>query len=110
MDRYALPKLGGIPVGEIETRHVKRVLLPIAEDGKLVQAATVGRRIGTVLDWAVLEGQWTVRNPVPIVLKALPKRKNGDVNHHRSIHHAEVWDALAKVNERCSPAVAAMSS
>ena len=36
MDRYALPKLGRIPVGDVETRHVKAVLLPIAEDGKLV--------------------------------------------------------------------------
>ena len=108
MDRYALPKLGTIPVGDIETRHVKRVLLPIAEDGKLVQAATVGRRIGTVLDWAVLEGQRTAGNPVPTVLKALPKRKNGDVNHHRSMHHSQVRETLAKINERCSPAVAAM--
>ena len=108
MGRYALPKLGRIPVGDIETRHVKAVLLPIAEDGKLVQAATVGRRIGTVLDWAVLEGQRNAANPVPVVLKALPKRKNGDVNHHRSIYHSRVGDALAKVRECCSPAVAAM--
>ena len=108
MDRYALPKLGRIPVGDLETRHVKSVLLPIAEDGKLVQAATVGRRIGTVLDWAVLEGQRTAGNPVPVVLKALPKRKNGDVHHHRSIHHSQVSEALAKVNERCAPTVTAM--
>ena len=108
MDRYALPKLGRIPVGDIETRHVKAVLLPIAEDGKLVQAATVGRRIGTVLDWAVLEGQRTAGNPVPVVLKAMPKRKNGDLNHHRSIDHSQVHEALTKVRGRCTPDVAAM--
>ena len=50
MDRYALPKLGRIPVGDVETRHVKAVLLPIAEDGKLVQAASVGRHARRWLD------------------------------------------------------------
>ena len=42
------------------------------------------------------------------MLKALPKRKNGNVNHHRSIHHSQVRVALAKVKDRCTPTVAAM--
>ena len=108
MDRYALPRLGRIPVGDTETRHVKSVLLPIAEEGKLVQAATVGRRIGTGVGLGRARGTTDSRQPVPIVLKSLPKRKNGDVNHHRSIHHSQVGEALTRVNEHCTPAVAAM--
>ena len=93
MARYVLPKIGAVPVDVVESRHVKRVLQPIAEAGKADQTARVGNRIGQVLDWATLEGYRDRENPCAVVVKALRPAKAARTNY-RALSHAEVGAAL----------------
>ena len=97
MEKYVLPKLGARPVSDIEAPDIRKVLLPIAEDGKHVQAKTIGRRIGMVLDWASIEGHRKIGNPIAAVISSLPKRKT-QIEHHKALHFSEVSEALAKVD------------
>ena len=97
MREYVLPKIAAVPVDRIESYHVKRVLLPLAEAGKLDQTARVGNRISQVLDWAVLEGYRDRENPCAVVVKALRPAKV-DRTGYRALPHAEVAGALRAVD------------
>jgi len=52
---YATPRIGKLPVGEVETRHVVAVLEPIWQS-KTETASRVRGRIENVLDWATVYG------------------------------------------------------
>ena len=75
MERYVLPKIGAMPVGEVSGPDIRAILLPIVESGKHVQARTIGGRIKAVLDWSTAEGHREAGNPVDAVIATLPKRK-----------------------------------
>ena len=93
---YVLPRIGGIPINEVSRSDIRHVLLPIAQDGKYVQAKTVGWRISQVLQWAEDEDLRSEPNPVAAVLKSLPRRKT-IVRHHKALHYSDVAEALAEV-------------
>ena len=55
LQRYAYPQIGSMPVDEITTADLVRVLLPIWHE-KRATARKVKTRVGVVLRWAMAEG------------------------------------------------------
>jgi hypothetical protein len=59
---YAFPKIGGLPVGDIDLGLVMKVIEPIWRD-KTETANRVRGRIESVLDWAAVRSYRTSENP-----------------------------------------------
>ncbi|MDB5594196.1 MAG: integrase family protein [Hyphomicrobiales bacterium] len=85
---YANPILGELPISQITTPDVLRVLSPIWLT-KAETARRVRQRIGTVLDWANAAGLRTGENPVDGVAKGLPKQPDRGL-HHAAMQYADV--------------------
>lgn len=62
LDNYAIPELGALPVGEIDTAAVLRVLRPIWAT-KTETASRLRGRIESVLSWATVAGHRSGDNP-----------------------------------------------
>ena len=62
LDNYAIPHIGGTPVGEIDTAAVLRCLQPIWAT-KTETASRLRGRIEAVLSWATVAGHRTGDNP-----------------------------------------------
>jgi integrase len=62
LDNYALPEIGALPVGEIDTAAVLRCLQPIWAT-KTETATRLRGRIEAVLSWATVAGHRTGDNP-----------------------------------------------
>ncbi|MFO7582918.1 tyrosine-type recombinase/integrase [Guyparkeria sp.] len=62
LERYAVPKIGGLSVSEIELPHVLKVLEPIWTE-KTETATRVRQRLESVLSWATVSGYRTGENP-----------------------------------------------
>lgn len=62
LDNYAIPELGALPVGEIDTAAVLRVLQPIWAT-KTETASRLRGRIESVLSWATVAGHRSGDNP-----------------------------------------------
>ena len=97
MRDYVLPKIGTVPVGAIEARHVKRVLSPIAAAGHMDSMGRVGDRISQTLEWARIEGYYTAPNPVKAVVRSLRAGKV-ERRHMRAARYDEVADVLARAD------------
>ena len=100
---YATPRIGKLPVGEVETRHVVAVLEPIWQS-KTETASRVRGRIENVLDWATVYGHRAGDNPARWkghLDKILPaKTKVQKVQHHAALPYPELphfMKALARV-------------
>lgn len=100
---YATPRIGKLPVGEVETRHVLAVLEPIWQ-AKTETASRVRGRIENVLDWATVYGHRAGDNPARWkghLDKILPaKAKVQKVQHHAALPFPELpqfMKRLAKV-------------
>ena len=94
---YAFPHIGTMPVDKITTRDVLRVLE--ADDfwnRKSETARRVRQRIGAVMKYAMAKGYREDDPAGGAVGVALPKNGNRK-KHFRSLPHAEVEGALAKV-------------
>lgn len=94
---YALPKLGRRRVSDINTVDVMGVLLPIWNE-KRETARRVRQRISTVMKWAVAEGHRQDNPAGDAIGAALPKNGH-DRKHQTALPHADVADAIRKVNE-----------
>ena len=92
---YAMPRLGRLQVSAVTSADVMAVLLPIWHD-KRETARRVRQRIGAVMKWAVAQG-YRQDNPAGEAIgAALPR--NGHVRKHMAaLPHADVSDALARV-------------
>ncbi len=93
--QYAFPAIGDMPVNEIESPHVLRVLSPIWLS-KPETARRVRQRIGTVLNWAKAAGYRAGDNPVEGVGKGLPKQRDRN-EHHSAMPFAEVPTFIARL-------------
>ena len=103
VDRYVLPKLGGMPVDQVGTAAVYEVLRPVALSGKHAMVKTAGAAITAVLEWARINEYRSEESPVEIVRRSLPKRAAGP-KHHDALHWSEVGAALAKIDAtNCAP-------
>lgn len=103
LETYATPRIGKLPVGEVETRHVLAVLEPIWQS-KTETASRVRGRIENVLDWATVYGHRAGDNPARWkghLDKILPaKTKVQKVQHHAALPFPELpqfMKRLAKV-------------
>lgn len=90
---YGAPVLGELPVAEVGTDHVMRVLSPIWNT-KNETASRVRGRIESVLDWARVRGYREGDNPARWrghLDKLLAKRAGvAKVRHHRAMAYADL--------------------
>jgi integrase len=102
IDTYANPVLGALPVGEIDTGLVLKVLQPIWTT-KTETASRLRGRIEAVLDWAKVAGYRTGENParwaghLDTLLPA--KAKVAPIVHHKALPYAEVGTFMAQLRE-----------
>jgi integrase len=85
---YAFPKLGRMPIHEIDTPHILNVLKPLW----LTKAETARRlkqRIHAIMAWAKTAGHRSGPNPVLDVDQGLPRQSKGR-KHHTALPFAEV--------------------
>lgn len=103
LDNYAIPHIGGTPVGEIDTAAVLRCLQPIWAT-KTETASRLRGRIEAVLSWATVAGHRTGDNPARWSgnLKELlpaPTKISDEQNHPAlQLEDAQAW--LADLRKR----------
>ncbi|MDE0369869.1 MAG: tyrosine-type recombinase/integrase [bacterium] len=94
--RYVYPALGSIPVDQITTADLVRVLLPVWHT-KPETARKLKTRLGVVMRWSIAAGHRTDDPAGPALAAALP-RHTAPVKHLASLPHPEVAAALDKLN------------
>jgi integrase len=110
LETYCAPVLGSLPVGEVDTALVLRVLEPIWHT-KPETASRVRNRMENVLDWARARGYRAGENPARWkghLNQLLPaKSARQRVKHHKAMPYAQVGAFLGALRERaCSAALA----
>jgi len=94
MKSYAYPTLGKLPVADVTTEAVLRVLDPIWTT-KTETATRLRQRIEVVLDWAKARKLITGDNPASLkggLGQLLPKaRKFTKVKHHPAVPYMQVY-------------------
>jgi integrase len=102
---YAYPKIGALPVTEIDTPNIVDVLEPIWTD-KPETASRLRGRIEAVLNWAKARGYRSGENPAVWRghLAALfpPKTKVRRVVHHASMPYDQVGEFAAQLKQDSS--------
>jgi integrase len=107
---YAYPEIGDVPVAEVDTQHITRILEPIWRE-KAETAGRVRGRIETILDYARVSGWRTGENParwkghLDHVLPA--KGKVAKVEHHAALPWQDIAAFMALLKERDSVAALA---
>ena len=94
--RYVYPSLGSIPVDQITTADLVRVLLPVWHS-KAETARKLKTRLGVVMRWSIAAGHRTDDPAGPALAAALP-RHTAPAQHLASLPHAEVPAALDKLD------------
>jgi integrase len=100
---YVLPRLGGLPVAEIDTGLVMRVIDPIWSE-KPETASRVRGRIELILDWATTRGYRQGDNPARWrghLENLLPKKtKIRAVEHHAALGYGEIAGFLTVLRQQ----------
>ncbi len=111
LDVYVHPVIGSMPVNEIDTASVMRVLQPIWR-AKTETASRVRGRVETVLDYAATHGWRGNDNPAAWsghLENVLPARgKIEKVEHHRALAWCEIGAFMADLAKRPGVAAAAL--
>lgn len=95
---YAFPHIGTMPVNQIDTPAIQKVLLPIWL--KVPETARrVRQRVGTVLDYAHGQGWRAMEAPMRAVAKGLPKqpKKSG---HFAAMPYSAIPDFIATLRAK----------
>ena len=92
---YAFPIIGDMPVSDIATPDILKVLTPIWHV-KPPTARNVRQRISTVLEWARAAGFRSGDNPVALIREALPRQKKTE-RHHAALPYPEVSAFIEKL-------------
>lgn len=98
LQTYAFPKIGDIAVSDIESSHVRDVLIAIWLE-KNETARRVRQRIGMVIDWAIAKNYRAHPLPMNAINKSLPKVRNRQ-NHLAALHYSKVAAFVGKLRER----------
>lgn len=97
---YVLPKIGALPVAEIETAHVTEIIEPLWST-KPETASRVRGRIESILDYAKARGWRDGENPARWrghLDHLLPARaKVQRVEHHAALDWEKIGDVVAKL-------------
>ncbi len=108
---YASPVIGTVPVAEVTTEMVLRILSPIWTT-KTETAVRVRGRIEKVLGWATVHGYRVGDNPAAWrghLSEALPKpAKVSAVEHHAALPYTEVGAFLRDLRTRAGTAARAL--
>ena len=97
LSTYASPVIGRLPVADIDTDLVMRVLEPIWTN-KPETAGRVRGRIESILDWAATRGHRTGENPARWrghLDQLLPKRQRLSRGHHTALAYGAMSDFMA---------------
>ena len=94
LERYALPRIGGMPVSEVTSADVVGILAPIWHD-TAPTARKLRQRIRAVMEWAVAM-DLRPDNPCDRIGPVLGEQGNG-VRHRRASPHREVASAIETV-------------
>lgn len=98
LQTYAFPKIGDVAVSDIESSHVRDVLIAIWLE-KNETARRVRQRIGMVIDWAIAKNYRAHPLPMNAINKSLPKVRNRQ-NHLAALHYSKVAAFVGKLRER----------
>lgn len=102
LESYAYPIIGALPVAEIDTDLMRRVLQPIWTT-KTETASRVRGRCEAILNWATVNSFRTGPNPAAWrghLDKVLPKKsKVAPVEHHPAMPYAEVPGFMAELRK-----------
>ena len=108
---YATPIIGGLPVAEVDTALVMKVLNPIWTT-KTETASRVRGRIESILGWASVSGYRTGDNPArwrDHLDNLLPKRsKVKKVEHHPALPYADMGAFVKDLRARGGMAALAL--
>ncbi len=108
---YVYPVIGDLPVGEIDTGLVLKILEPIWTS-KTETAGRVRGRLESVLDWAAARGYRNGENPARWrghLDKLLPARtKVAKVRHHPAMPYTELPSFMAELRDRSSVSARAL--
>ncbi len=110
LDTYVYPVIGNLPVAEVETAHVLKILEPIWK-GKAETASRVRGRIETVLDSAKARGYRQGENPARWrghLAQILPARTRLSRGHHKAIAYEKIPAFVRALHKR--EAVAALAA
>lgn len=105
---YAFPKIGRMPVSDIDQPEILQVLSPIWTE-KHETARRVAQRMKAVLDVARSRGYREGENPVTVVMDArvLPRVKV-KVKHHNAMRWQDVPAFYARLSEQRGTAASAL--
>ena len=106
---YVYPVIGDLPVADVETAHVLKILEPIWK-GKAETASRVRGRIETILDSAKARGYRQGENPARWrghLSQILPLRTRLSRGHHKAIPYDEIPAFVGALHKR--EAVAALA-
>ncbi len=108
LTEYAFPKIGRLPVSEIEQPEIMQVLSPIWTT-KHETAKRLAQRIKAVLDVAKSKGFRDGENPVTTIrdAKVLPRVKQ-KVQHHKAMHWKDVPTFYANLATKDATAAKAL--
>jgi integrase len=107
---YVYPAMGELPVAEIGTAHVLKILEPIWQD-KPETASRIRGRIETVLDAAKARGYREGENPARWrghIAQILPPRSRLTRGHHKAMPYEAIPAFMAKLREREAMAALAL--
>jgi integrase len=111
LQTYVFPKIGMLPVAEIDTAVVLKCVEPIWRN-KTETASRVRGRIESVLDWATVRGYRNGDNPARWkghLDQVLPRRTQvAKVEHHRAMPYQNVPAFMAALREREAVAARAL--
>lgn len=103
LNTYAIPKIGALPVNQIELAHIVSVLEPIWKS-KTETASRLRGRIEAVLSWATVGGYREGDNPARWrgnLSHVLPKpTKIQKVKHHKALPWQELGEFMTELRER----------
>ena len=94
LELYAFPRIGKLPVSEVTSADVLKILTPLWHT-KGQTARTVHLRIRAVLEWAIAM-DWRTDNACDRLRPVLGPQRDV-VQHHRALPHREVAAAIEKV-------------
>jgi integrase len=98
LEKHAWPKLGNVPVDQIEGPLIRDVLAEIWLDIPET-ARRVKQRIGAVLDWCYVKGYRPSEAPMRSLTKGLPRQPRKD-GHFAAMDYADVPQFLTDLVER----------
>ena len=99
LERYAIPRIGGRPISEVNTADVLEILTPIWHV-KAETARALRQRIRSVLEW-VIAMDLRNDNPCDRVLP-VPGPQNDIVTHRQALPHRDVAATIETVRVSAS--------